>query len=164
MEEYYRFEQELFEQFLYFQQSSFERFESMLSPTGHPAYSQPFNLMDGPPPQPQHPPPQPQHPAHASQYQLPTGIYVPPHPSWSGPNNQVDRFMHQQEYTVLPGRQAVSPDTVVNLVENWRHEIEDEDECDNEGPKLKRKASAEEVDKLKKAKLDHVGHMNVKTR
>ena len=207
MQEYYRFEQELAKQNSYFQQSSFQRFQSMISQTGQTAYSQPFNPMSSPFPPPQNPPPpqpqdlptqpqdpptqsqhpytqfrypptqfqypptqfqypstQSQHPAHATQYQFPPGIYVPLHPPWSGPNNQVDRFIHQQEYTVLPGRKAVSPDTVINPDEIRCHEIEDEEECDNEEPKLKRKASAGEIDKLKKAKLDQVGPMNVKTK
>ena len=72
--------------------------------------------------------------------------------------------MHQQEYAVLPGRQAVSPDTVVNPNENRCHESEDEEECGNEEPKLKRKASAEGFEKLKKAKLDQVEHMNVNAK
>ena len=68
-----------------------------------------------------------------------------------------------EEYILLQSRQAVSPDTVVNPDEIWFQEIEDE-ECNNEEHKLKRKASAEKVDKLKKPKLDQVGNMNVKTR
>ena len=67
-----------------------------------------------------------------------------------------------EEY-ILQSQQTVSPDTIINPDEVRCHEIEDEEECNNEEAKLKRKASAEEVAKLKRAKVDQVGHMKAKT-
>ena len=69
-----------------------------------------------------------------------------------------------EDYLVLQSREAPSGDTVIDADKDRIHEIEDEGEYDKEELKLKRKASAEEVDKLKKTKLDQGGHLNVKTK
>ena len=69
-----------------------------------------------------------------------------------------------EEFIVLQSRRTVPSDNIVIPDDIPFHGIEDEEDCNNEGPKPKRKASAERFDKLKKAKLDHVGHIKMKAK